>query len=43
MTAISDFFTLPMILGFIAAALFLLGLACLINIARGKDARSIAA
>jgi hypothetical protein len=34
--AIGDFFTAPVILGFLAALIFLIGLVCLINIAMKK-------
>jgi hypothetical protein len=37
MSALSDFFTLPVILGVIALAVFLIGLGSLINIAMKKE------
>jgi pilus assembly protein TadC len=37
MSALGDFFSLPMILGIIAAVVFLIGLAALIQIAMKKD------
>ena len=37
MTALSDFFTLPVALGFLTAAIFLIGLISLISIAMKKD------
>jgi MFS superfamily sulfate permease-like transporter len=39
MSAIGDFFSLPVILGFIAAIVFLIGLAALIKIGMGKDGK----
>jgi hypothetical protein len=37
MSALSDFFTVPVILGFLTAIIFLIGLVSLINIAMKKD------
>jgi predicted RND superfamily exporter protein len=37
MSALSDFFTIPVILGFLTAIIFLIGLISLINIAMKKD------
>jgi pilus assembly protein TadC len=37
MSALSDFFTLPVILGFLTCFIFLVGLGALINIARKKE------
>jgi len=40
MSALSDFFTLPVALGFLTAAIFLIGLVSLISIAMKKDGQS---
>lgn len=40
--ALTDAFSLPLVLGIIAVTVFLIGLACLIKIGMSKDARSIA-